>query len=419
MNKIEKAYALAKEQYAALGVDTDAALRKLATVKISLHCWQGDDVRGFESGDGLTDGGILATGNYPGRARTAEELRADADKAFSFIPGKHRFNIHAIYLENGGKKVDRDEIEPKHFQGWIDWAKQNKLGLDFNPTYFSHPLAASGLTLASPSKKVRDFWIEHGKRCRTIAAAMGRALGTPSVVNFWMPDGYKDIPADRLAPRKRMAESLDEIFSVEIPKRYELDAFECKLFGIGSESYVVGSHEFVMGYVMKNNKILTLDSGHFHPTEQIADKFSALSMYIDEFLLHVSRGVRWDSDHVVIWNDELRGIAEELVRNNLLERAHIGLDYFDATINRIAAWTIGTRAMLKALLAALLDPIKDLRRMEKEGDFTYRLALMEEMKSMPLSDVWNYYCQTKDVPVGRAWIDEMRKYEESVQSKRV
>ena len=418
MRKTEKAFSLAKEQYAKLGVDVDAALSQLEKVKISLHCWQGDDLYGFESAGGLTDGGILTTGNYPGRARTPDELRADADKALSFIPGKHRLNVHAIYLETGGKKVDRDAIEPKHFANWIDWAKERGLGLDFNPSYFSHPLAADGFTLASADKGKREFWIEHGKRCRKIGEAFGKALASPSVVNFWMPDGYKDIPADRLAPRRRMADALDEIFSRKISPKYELDAVECKLFGIGSESYVVGSHEFFMGYAMKNNKVLTLDSGHFHPTEQIADKFSAISLYVKEFQLHVSRGVRWDSDHVVIWNDELRSIAEELVRNDLLERAHIGLDYFDATVNRIGAWTIGVRAMLKALLSALLDPLAELRRCENDGDYTGRLALLEEMKTMPLAAVWDYYCEKQSVPVGTAWIDEMRKYEKNVQFKR-
>ena len=418
MKNSEKLFNLAKEQYAALGVDVDAALSRLEKVKISLHCWQGDDLYGFESAGGLTDGGILTTGNYPGRARTPEELRADADKALSFIPGKHRLNVHAIYLETGGKKVDRDAIEPKHFANWIDWAKERELGLDFNPSYFSHPLAADGFTLSSADKGKREFWIEHGKRCRKIGEAFGKALSSPSVVNFWMPDGYKDIPADRLAPRRRMEEALDEIFARKISPKHELDAVECKLFGIGSESYVVGSHEFFMGYALKNKKVLTLDSGHFHPTEQIADKFSALSLFINEFQLHVSRGVRWDSDHVVIWNDELRSIAEELVRNNLLERAHIGLDYFDATVNRIGAWTIGVRAMLKALLSALLDPLSELRRCEDAGDFTGRLALLEEMKSMPFAAVWNYYCEKQSVPVGTAWIDEMRKYEKNVQLKR-
>lgn len=418
MKKTQKAFQLAKERYAALGVDLDAAMARLENVQISLHCWQGDDLYGFESAGGLTDGGILTTGNYPGRARTPDELRADADKALSFIPGTHRFNIHAMYLESGGKKVDRDAIEPKHFANWIDWAKERGLGLDFNPTYFSHPLAADGFTLASTDKGKRDFWIEHGKRCRKVGEAMGKALGTPSVVNFWMPDGFKDIPADRLSPRRLMKESLDEIFARKISPKHELDAVECKLFGIGSECYVVGSHEFFMGYAVANKKLPTIDSGHFHPTEQIADKFSALSLYVGDFQLHVSRGVRWDSDHVVIWNDELRQIAEELVRCDLLGRAHIGLDYFDATVNRVGAWTIGVRATLKAILAALCDPIAELRRRETAGDFTGRLALLEEMKSMPFGAVWDYYCESKDVPVGTAWIDEMRKYEKNVQLKR-
>ena len=420
MNKLEKAFELAKERYAEIGVDVDAALKKIATVAVSLHCWQGDDVGGFESAAGLTGGGILSTGNYPGKARTPDELRQDAEKAFSMIPGKHRFNIHAIYLENNGKKVPRDEIQPEHFKGWIDWAKAQKLnGLDFNPTCFSHEFAADGFTLSHPKKGIRDFWIRHGICCRKIGEAMGRAMRSPCVINHWMPDGMKDIPVDRLAPRERMKEALDAIFAVDIPKRYVLDSVECKLFGIGSESYVVGSHEFFMGYAIANDKLLTLDSGHFHPTEGIADKLSSISLFVKEILLHVSRGVRWDSDHVVIWNDELRAIAEELVRNNLLGRTHIGLDFFDGTINRVAAWTIGTRSMIKALLAAMLDPIADMRKQEKSGDYTSRLATLEEMKTMPFAAVWDYYCQSQDVPVGLAWLKELKKYEAEVQSKRI
>ena len=420
MNKLEKAFELAKERYAEIGVDVDAALKKIATVAVSLHCWQGDDVGGFESAAGLTGGGILSTGNYPGKARTPDELRQDAEKAFSMIPGKHRFNIHAIYLENNGKKVPRDEIQPEHFKGWIDWAKAQKLnGLDFNPTCFSHEFAADGFTLSHPKKAIRDFWIRHGICCRKIGEAMGRAMRSPCVINHWMPDGMKDIPVDRLAPRERMKEALDAIFAVDIPKRYVLDSVECKLFGIGSESYVVGSHEFFMGYAIANDKLLTLDSGHFHPTEGIADNLSSISLFVKEILLHVSRGVRWDSDHVVIWNDELRAIAEELVRNNLLGRTHIGLDFFDGTINRVAAWTIGTRSMIKALLAAMLDPIADMRKQEKSGDYTSRLATLEEMKTMPFAAVWDYYCQSQDVPVGLAWLKELKKYESEVQSKRI
>lgn len=419
MNKIEKAFELAKERYAEIGVDVDAALKKIASVPISLHCWQGDDVGGFESAAGLTGGGILSTGNYPGKARTPDELRQDAEKAFSLIPGKHRFNLHAIYLENQGKKIPRDEIQPEHFKGWIDWAKAKKLhGLDFNPTCFSHELAADGFTLSSPKKSTRDFWIRHGICCRKIGEAMGRALGTPCVINHWMPDGMKDIPVDRLGFRERMMASLDAILGVEIPKRYVLDSVECKLFGIGSESYVVGSHEFFMGYAMSRGTLLTLDSGHFHPTECIADKLSSISLFVKEFLLHVSRGVRWDSDHVVIWNDELRFIAEELVRNNLLARTHIGLDFFDGTINRVAAWTIGTRSMIKALLTAMLDPIAQLRKQEKAADYTSRLATLEEMRSMPFAAVWDYYCQKQNVPVGLDWLKEVKNYEAEELSKR-
>lgn len=418
MGKMERNFELAKERYAEMGVDVDAALKKIARVKISLHCWQGDDVGGFESSAGLEGSGLMTTGNFPGKARTADELRQDAEKAFSLIPGKHRFNVHAIYLENGGKKVDRDEIGPEHFKGWIDWAKANKLGLDFNPTFFAHPKAADGFTLSSPNENIRKFWVRHGICCREIGAAMGKALGTPCVINNWMPDGMKDIPVDRLAPRVRMKKSLDEIFEKPISPKQALEAVECKLFGIGSESYVVGSHEFFMGYAIANNKVLTLDSGHFHPTETIADKLSSISLYVNEILLHVSRGVRWDSDHVVIWNDELRSIAEELVRNNLLGRTHIGLDFFDGTINRIAAWTIGTRSMIKALLAAMLEPLAEMRREEKTGDYTSRLATLEELKTMPFAPIWDYYCETQNVPVGLAWLKEVKKYEADVLSTR-
>lgn len=419
MGKIEQAFELAKERYAEMGVDVDAAMANLAKVKISLHCWQGDDVGGFENASGLTGGGILATGNYPGKARTPDELRADAEKAFSLIPGKHRFNLHAIYLENGGKKVDRDEIEPAHFQGWIDWAKANGLGLDFNPTFFSHEKAADGLTLSHPDKGIRDFWIEHDKRCRAIASAMGAAQGNPCVVNHWTPDGMKDFPADRLAPRRRLAESYDEIFSVVQPRETIRDGVESKLFGIGAESYTVGSHEFCMGYAMKNNLLVTLDAGHFHPTETISDKLSSLSLFVDELLLHVSRGVRWDSDHVVVWNDEMKAIAEELVRCDLLSKTYVALDYFDATINRVAAWTIGTRAALKALLAAFLEPIATLKQAELDGNYTKRLALMEEARTLPFSAVWDYYCEKNGVPVGEKWLAEVEAYEAAVQSKRV
>ena len=369
-------YSAAKQRYADMGVDTDAVIKKLAGIPISLHCWQGDDVGGFENtGEGLS-GGIAVTGNYPGKARTPEELRADLDKALSLIPGKHRLNLHAFYGEFGGKKVDRDEIEPKHFKSWIDWAKSNQMGMDFNPTCFAHPKAADGFTLSHPSKGIRDFWIEHCQRSRDISAAMGKALGSPCVMNVWIPDGYKDTPVDRVSPRQRLEKSLDKIYSEKKNPKHMLDAVECKLFGIGSESYVVGSHEFYMGYAIKNQKLLCLDAGHFHPTETIADKLGSALMFVPEILLHVSRGVRWDSDHVVTLDDALQGIASALVRDNLLSRTHIGLDFFDASINRIAAWTIGTRNTLKSLLLALLEPVA-LREAEKSGDLTTRLAALE------------------------------------------
>lgn len=417
MSNIEKAFALAKERYAELGVDVDAAIERVNKIQISLHCWQGDDVAGFESAGELT-GGILSTGNYPGKARTPDELRSDAEKAFSLIPGTQRFNLHAIYLENNGKKVDRNEIGPENFQGWVDWAKAQKIGLDFNPTFFSHPKAADGLTLSHPCKEIRDFWIEHDKCCRKIANYFGEQLGSPCVVNHWTPDGMKDTPVDRLFPRKRLAESYDEIFSVKYPKENIRDGIESKLFGIGVESYTVGSHEFCMGYAVKNNLLLTLDAGHFHPTECISDKISSASMFVDEILLHVSRGVRWDSDHVVTWNDQMRAIAEELIRNNLIERTYFALDFFDGTINRVAAWTIGTRNAIKALLCAALEPIDALRELELNMNYTKRLALLEELKSAPFGPVWDYFCEKNGVPVGEKWIAECEAYEKNVLSKR-
>ena len=416
-NSIARSYKLAHARYADLGIDTDAAMAKLATIPISLHCWQGDDLGGFENGGEGLSGGIAVTGNYPGKARTPEELRADLDKALSLIPGKHRLNLHAFYGEFGGKKVDRNEIQPQHFKNWIDWAKDNGMGMDFNPTCFSHPKAADGFTLSHPKKAIRDFWIEHCIASREIGAVMGKSLGSPTVTNVWIPDGYKDTPVDRLAPRQRLADSLDKVFAKKLNPKHHLDAVECKLFGIGSESYVVGSHEFYMGYAIKNQKVLCLDAGHFHPTEGIADKLSSALMYVPEILLHVSRGVRWDSDHVVILDDALQSIAAELVRNKLLARTHIGLDFFDASINRIAAWTIGTRNTLKALLMALLEP-ETLRDSEKSGDYTSRLALMEETKSLPWGAVWDAYCESQNVPAGTAWLGEVKSYETSVLSKR-
>jgi L-rhamnose isomerase len=413
---IERSYQLAKDRYAELGVATGNALKQLEGIPISLHCWQGDDVAGFENLGGTLGGGLVATGNYPGKARTPDELRADLEKAFSLIPGKHRLNLHAFYGEFGGKKVDRDEIEPEHFANWVAWAYEQGLGLDFNPTCFSHPKAAGGFTLSHPDRRIRKFWIEHCIACRYIGSAMGNALINPCVTNVWIPDGMKDTPADRNAPRERLAESLDEIFKQ--PLKFNLDAVEPKLFGIGSESYVVGSHEFYLGYAVSRKKLLTLDAGHYHPTEGIADKISSVLQYLPEILLHVSRGVRWDSDHVVILSDDLQAIAREIVTNGFTNRVHIGLDYFDASINRIAAWTIGTRNMLRALLLALLEPTAKLRAAENAGDYTTRLVLQEEIKSLPFGAVWDFYCETKGVPVGEAWLAEVKRYEKNVLSKR-
>ncbi len=416
-SNIEKSFSLAKERYAGLGVDVERALKILPTIPISLHCWQGDDVGGFENFGGTLGGGLVATGNYPGKARTPDELRADLEKAYSLIPGKHCLNLHAFYGEFGGKKVDRDEIAPEHFKNWISWAKRNGLGLDFNPTCFSHPKAADGFTLSNADKAIRDFWIEHCIRSRNIGAAFGKALGKTCVTNIWVPDGMKDTPADRNFPRERLAESLDAIFKKQISPKLNLDAVEPKLFGIGSESYVVGSHEFYLGYAISRKKLLCLDAGHYHPTEGIADKISSVMQFLPEILLHVSRGVRWDSDHVVILNDDLLAIAREIVANGFEKRVHIGLDYFDASINRVAAWTIGTRNMLRALLIALLEP-PAIKTAEVNGDFTSRLALQEEVKTLPFGAVWDFYCESKNVPAGENWLTEVKRYEKIVLSKR-
>ncbi len=417
MNYVKESYELAKKRYAQYGIDTDQVLEALKNVPISMHCWQGDDVIGFEDPNGQLTGGIQTTGNYPGKARTPEELRSDIEKALSMIPGKHRINLHAIYGDFEGD-VERDRIEPKHFTKWVEWAKKNGVSLDFNPTCFSHPMSSSGMTLSHPDKNVRDFWIRHCKACREIAAYIGKELGSPSVTNFWFPDGMKDITVDKYGPRKRMMEGLDEIFSVKYPKEYTLDAVESKVFGIGAESYTVGSNEFYMGYAVSRGKLLCLDAGHFHPTEVISDKISAVFCYVDELLLHVSRPVRWDSDHVVILDDELKNIAAELVRNNFIGRTHIGLDFFDASINRIAAWVIGMRNMQKALLLAMLEPTAQLVSYERDFDFTSRLAILEELKTLPSGAVWDYFCESNHVPVGDAWLAEVRKYEQEVLFKR-
>ena len=413
----QKAFKLAVEQYTTLGVDVEHALKRLREVAISVHCWQGDDVSGFEENGVELGSGLAVTGNYPGRARNVDELRSDLELAYSLIPGNHRLNLHALYGEFGGP-VERDEIETRHFQGWIEWASEQGVGLDFNPSYFSHDKAADGFTLAHSDAGIRKFWIDHGIACRKIAAEMGAAQRNPCINNFWVPDGYKDTPACRKAPRERLAASLDEIFADDLPPEQTLDAVECKLFGIGSESYVVGSHEFYMGYAISRNKVLCLDAGHFHPTEVISDKISSMLMFVPELLLHVSRGVRWDSDHVVTYTDELQAIMQEIIRGDYLNRLHIGLDFFDASINRVAAWAIGTRNALKALLAALLEPVEKLQQLERDGDYTARLALMEEQKTMPLGAVWDYYCQTTDVPVGAEWLNKVKQYESDVQSKR-
>jgi L-rhamnose isomerase len=412
------AYALARERYAEEGVDTETALERLASIAISLHCWQGDDVGGFENATQELGGGLAVTGTYPGKARSGDELRADMDMAYSLIPGSHRLNLHAMYAETGGQRVERNRLAPEHFRRWIDWAKSRGIGLDFNPTFFSHSQAADGFTLAHADAGVRRFWIEHGIACRQIGAAMGAALGSPCVTNVWIPDGYKDLPIDRCGPRERLAASLDAIFAEPLDPRHNLDAVEAKLFGIGSESYVVGSHEFYLGYAVRHRKLLCLDSGHFHPTEVVSDKLSAVFQWLDEILLHVSRGVRWDSDHVVILSDELAAIAQELVRGDYLDRTHIGLDFFDASISRVAAWVIGTRAVLKALLAALLEPTAKLRELERTGDFTGRLALLEECKTLPLGAVWHEHCSRQGVPIASAWLDTVRKYEHDVLAQR-
>lgn len=414
---IEQAYRLASERYAAIGVNTEAALKELAKLSISIHCWQGDDVTGFENlGIGLS-GGIAVTGNYPGKARNPDELRQDFEMALSWIPGKHRINLHAFYGEFGGKRVDRNEIGPEHFQGWIDWAKSHGLGIDFNPTCFSHSMSKDGLTLSHPDPAVRQFWIEHCLACREIGQVMGKSLGSPTVTNVWIPDGYKDNPVDRWSPRVRLAESLDKVFAKKLDPQHHLDAVEGKLFGIGSESFVVGSHEFYLGYAIQKQILLCLDAGHFHPTESIADKISSALLYLPRVLLHVSRPVRWDSDHVVTLDDSLQSIAHEVIGNEWQSRIHIGLDYFDASINRTAAWTIGTRNTLKALLIALLQPSM-ARDAEAAGDLTARLAYVEEAKSLPWSAVWDQHCLNCQVPVGAEWLELAKKYEHEVLSKR-
>lgn len=416
MRDLRKEYELAKKEYAKIGVDTDKALERLANVRISMHCWQGDDVRGFLFNSDLS-GGIQTTGNYPGRARNVKELKEDITEVLKLVPGKFNLNLHAIYADTD-EKIDLDQIEPKHFAKWVEFAKEHNLGLDFNPTCFSHPMASSGFTLSSADDKVRNFWIEHCKRSRKIGEYFGKELGIPCVTNIWVPDGMKDIPYDRLSPRKRLEDSLDKILEEKIDPKYNIDSVESKVFGIGLESYTVGSNEFYLGYATKNQTALTLDSGHFHPTEYISDKISSVLLYVPHLLLHVSRPVRWDSDHVVIFDDELNEIARSLVRSNLIEKTSIGLDYFDASINRIAAWVVGIRSTQKALLKAMLEPVDTINELEKDMKYTDRMVLTEEMKSMPFGVVYDYYCFINNIPVGGEYLAEIKDYENKVLSKR-
>jgi len=418
-DNISKLYELAREQYARLGVNTENVLERMKEVSISLHCWQADDVGGFEKPDSvLSGGGIQATGNYPGKAVTIDQMRADLEKVLSLLPGKQRLNLHAIYGDFLGKQVDRNEIGIQHFQGWIDWAKELGIGLDFNGTYFSHPKADSGFTLSSKDEGIRSFWVDHLKRCREIGAEMGKQLGSPCIHNTWIPDGSKDVPIDRNGYRALLKQSLDEGFEQDFDNDYLRDAVESKLFGIGAESMTVGSHDFYLGYAVKNNKLICLDNGHFHPTEQVGDKISSCLHFVDEVLLHVTRPVRWDSDHVVTLNDEVQLIASEVVRNNFFNRVHVGLDFFDASINRLGAYVIGTRAAQKAFLIALLEPASMLKQLEEEGRYFERLAILEELKTKPFGAVWDYYCLMNNVPAGESYIEEILNYEKEILSKR-
>ena len=409
-------YESAKAQFADWGIDTEAAIERLKTIPISMHCWQGDDVVGFEQKTGSSGGGIQATGNHPGRARTPEELRADLEFAYSMIPGKHRLNLHAMYLDTD-KTPDRDEIEYRHFSPWVDWAKDQGLGLDFNPTFFAHAKADDNLTLSHPDQGIRDFWIEHGRRTREIAAQMGAELGSACINNIWVPDGYKDTPVDRMAARRRLEASIDQIIAAPQDRSHMRDAVESKLFGIGVEACTVGSHEFYMGYAIKNDTVLCLDMGHFHPTENVADKLSAASLFVDELLLHVSRPMRWDSDHVILQNDDVLQIAQELVASDLLDRTYIGLDFFDATISRTAAWVVGTRNMQKAVLRALLIPLDRLRSAEDALDFTGRFVFTEELKDLPYGRVWDEFCTRMNCPSGLYLIDQLERYQSAVSGR--
>ena len=409
-------YKEAQKKYAKIGIDTEKAIKDLGKIAISLHCWQGDDVGGFETTGGAS-GGIATTGNYPGKARTAEELMKDLEFALKLIPGTHRVNLHACYGIHKDKVVDRDKLSPEQFKPWVEWAKRRGYGLDFNPTFFSHPLAANGLTLSSPDPKVRAFWVRHGIQCLKIAEYFGKELGTPCAINFWCPDGYKDEPSDRLGPRQRMADSLDKIFKYKYNKKYVIPTFESKLFGIGLESYTVNSHEFVMGYAMKKGILALLDMGHFHLSENVADKISSFLMFFGKVAFHISRPVRWDSDHVIRVNDDLRNAAHEIVRMGP-ENFIVALDYFDASINRVAAWVLGMRNMQKELLKAMLVPWKSLKAKQDSADFTAQLVLQEEYKNYPFEEVWAEFCRRAGVPAGEEWFKEVRKYETDVLLKR-
>ncbi|MBB6479875.1 L-rhamnose isomerase [Spirochaeta isovalerica] len=412
-------YEYAKEQYAEVGVDVKDALEKLRKISLSVHCWQGDDVGGFETPDSqLSGGGIQVTGNYPGKAGNPDELKKDLEKMYSLLPGKHRLNLHAIYGDFKGKKVDRNEIGPEHFKTWSDWAGEQGIKLDFNGTFFSHPMADSGFTLSSKDEKIREFWIEHAKRSREITAFFGKEQGSPSVHNLWIPDGAKDQVVDRMGHRTILKNSLDTIYDQKLDGRHIRDAVECKLFGIGSESYVVGSHEFYMGYALSREKLLCLDMGHFHPTESIADKISAVYQYLDEILLHVSRPVRWDSDHVVTLNDDIYALMQELVRSGKINSTYIGLDFFDGTLNRIGAWAVGARASLKGILFALLEPYSQLKAYEEEGNNFGRLALLEEMKSKPFGIIWDEYCREMGTLTDREMLSDVLSYEKAELAER-
>ncbi|MDR1505884.1 MAG: L-rhamnose isomerase [Treponema sp.] len=411
-------YEVAKETYAKFGVSSDRAIKEALALPISVHCWQGDDLVGFEGGGSLSGSGLMTTGNYPGRARNGDELRKDAEFAFSLIPGKKRFSLHSFYAETNGKKVSRDSITPEHFTEWMKWSKKRKIPLDFNPSFFAHPMADSGYTLASSDTKVRKFWIRHARACRRIASAFGGNQEGPAVCDIWIPDGSKDYPADRLSPRERLRDALDEILSEKIPASTITDALECKLFGIGSEAYVTGSHEFYMSYAVKKQIKLCLDTGHFHPTETIADKISAALLFVPGLLVHFSRGLRWDSDHVTTFSDETRDACREIKRAGAFSRVDLALDYFDASINRVAAWVIGTRSLRKALLESLLEPTHLIVDAEKRGKTHERLALMEECKTLPFSSVWDKLCLNAKVPISAAWLGNVDEYERTVLNKR-